>query len=80
MLVFSIVNCAIDLENEIVSNIRAETKQSYKNIFEILKKNKIINEKENDFSKILHYLTKKLFTGIKKLKVLKNLERIVREI
>ncbi|MEM5784011.1 MAG: HepT-like ribonuclease domain-containing protein [Candidatus Aenigmatarchaeota archaeon] len=48
MLVFSIVNCAIDLRNKIISNIRAETKQSYKNIFEILKKNKIINEKDKN--------------------------------
>lgn len=62
--------------------------QSYKDIFEILRKNKIISEKDkNDLiylvrirnAIVYRYFTitlEKLFTGIKKLKVVKKLDKI----
>ena len=43
MLVFSLVNSAIDLGNEIISAKKLEMPQSYKEIFEILANNKLID-------------------------------------
>lgn len=89
MLVFSIVNSAIDLGNEIISSLKLELPQSYKDVFEILRKNKLISEKDE---RDLIYLVRirnaiahryfaitpeKLFVGMNKLKAVKNLEKII---
>jgi uncharacterized protein YutE (UPF0331/DUF86 family) len=48
MLIFSLVNSAIDLGNEIISAEKLELPTSYREIFEILEKNKIIDKKTKD--------------------------------
>jgi uncharacterized protein YutE (UPF0331/DUF86 family) len=48
MLIFSLVNSAIDLGNEIISAKKLELPTSYREIFEILEKNKIIDKKTKD--------------------------------
>lgn len=45
MLIFSLINSAIDLGNEIISAKKLEMPHSYREIFEILSNRKIITKK-----------------------------------
>ena len=84
MLVFSLVNSAIDLGNEIISAKKLEMPQSYREIFEILANNKLIDENmKNDLIELVRirnmiahrYFTitpKRLFFSISKLKSLRK--------
>lgn len=84
MLVFSLVNSAIDLGNEIISAKKLEMPHSYREIFEILARNKIISQKIKadliDLVRIRNAIAhryfiitpSKLFISFKKLKSLKK--------
>jgi uncharacterized protein YutE (UPF0331/DUF86 family) len=48
MLIFSIVNAAIDLGNEIIAAKKLELPSSYKEVFDILANRKIIDGKTKD--------------------------------
>jgi uncharacterized protein YutE (UPF0331/DUF86 family) len=84
MLVFSLVNSAIDLGNEIITTKRLEMPHSYREVFEILADRKIIDEKMRDDlielvrvrNMIAHryfILTpKRLFSSLQRLKSLKK--------
>jgi uncharacterized protein YutE (UPF0331/DUF86 family) len=92
MLVFSLVNSAIDLGNEMISAEKLEMPHSYREIFEILSREGIIDKKmENDLIELVRIRNaiahryfavtpKKLFTSLQKLESLKKFAKKVEEI
>jgi uncharacterized protein YutE (UPF0331/DUF86 family) len=92
MLVFSLVNSAIDLGNEMISAEKLEMPHSYREIFEILSKERIIDKKiGNDLIELVRIRNaiahryfavtpKKLFTSLQKLESLKKFAKKVEEI
>lgn len=56
MLVFSIINRTIDIGEEVVAKERLGFPSSYREVFEILEKNSIINEKlKENLSRLVFY-------------------------
>ncbi len=92
MLLFSIVNSAIDLGNEIISAKKLRMPHSYKEIFEILYEERIIDEKmKNDMVELVrirniiahrYFLIspEKLFWSMKKLKSVEKFVKAVKKI
>jgi uncharacterized protein YutE (UPF0331/DUF86 family) len=92
MLVFSLVNSAIDLGNEMISAKKLEMPHSYREIFEILSREGIIDKKmENDLIELVRIRNaiahryfivtpKRLFISFQKLESLKKFAKKVEEI
>jgi len=92
MLVFPLVNSAIDLGNEMISAKKLEMPHSYREIFEILSREGIIDKKmENDLIELVRIRNaiahryfivtpKKLFISFQKLESLKKFAKKVEEI